>query len=56
MRIGSSPVTVAVCTRARGVQPCAAAISEVVTSRAAAPSLYGLALPAAGRIVSSISS
>jgi hypothetical protein len=46
IRIGSSPTAVAVCTRARGRQPRRRAISPVVTTRAAAPSLTGLELPA----------
>jgi hypothetical protein len=44
--IGSSATAVVVCTRARGRQPHCRAISPVVTTRAAAPSLTGLELPA----------
>ena len=46
MMTGSSPASTAVCTRASGVRPSSRALSEVVISSAAAPSLICEALPA----------
>ena len=46
MITGSSAASTAVCTRASGVRPSSRALSEVIISTAAAPSLICEALPA----------